>query len=57
MTKEEVKDAVFSLEYVAGQLRVYGEKNDYSHELVLRHLNDVIKVIQADQSNGTQTPT
>ena len=57
MTKAEVKDAIFSLDYVSGQLRVYGEKNDYSHELLLRHLNDVVKKIQADQLTADQTPT
>ena len=57
MTKEQLEEALFSLDYVTGQLKVYGEKNDYFHELLLRHLKDVIKKIEADQSVETQTPT
>ena len=49
MTKQEVKDAIFSLDYVSGQLKVYGEKNDYDHDLLLRHLEDVVKKIKADK--------
>ena len=49
MTKKEVKDSIFSLNYVAGQLKTYGEKNDYTHELMLRHLEDVVKNIEKDK--------
>ena len=50
MTQLEVKDAIFSLDYVSGQLKIYGEKNDYDHDLLLRHLEDVIKKIKSDQN-------
>lgn len=49
MTKLEIKSCIFSLEYVAGQLKVYGEKNDYDHDLMLRHLEDVVKMIEKDK--------
>jgi hypothetical protein len=52
MTKQEVKDAIFSLDYVSGQLKVYGEKNDYDHDLLLRHLEDVVKKIKSDKSSS-----
>ena len=51
MTQQAVKDAVFSLDYVSGQLKVYGEKNDYDHDLLLRHIEDVVKKIQSDKSS------
>ena len=51
MTKQDVKDCMFSLDYVSGQLKVYGEKNDYDHNLLLRHLEDVVKKIKSDQDN------
>ena len=49
MTKAEVNDAIFSLNYVSGQLKVYGEKNDYDHDLLLRHLESVVKLVKADK--------
>ena len=49
MTKKEVSDALFSLNYVQGQLKTYGEKNDYDHRLLLAHLSDVVKSIEKDQ--------
>lgn len=49
MTKQEVKDAIFSLNYVANTLKIYGEKNDYIHDLMLGHLEDVIKKIKNDK--------
>jgi hypothetical protein len=52
MTKQEVKDAIFSLDYVSGQLKVYGEKSDYDHDLLLRHLEDVVKKIKSDKSSS-----
>ena len=52
MTTQEVKDAIFSLDYVSGQLKVYGEKNDYDHDLLLRHLEDVVKKIKSDKSSS-----
>lgn len=51
MTQQEVKDTVFSLDYVSGQLKIYGEKNDYDHDLLLRHIEDVVKKIQFDKSS------
>ena len=47
MTKEQVNDTLFSLNYVLGQIKTYGEKDDYDHELMIRHLEDVIKNINA----------
>lgn len=52
MTKEEIKDAIFSLNYVSGQLKVYGEKNDYDHELLLRHLKNVVNKIESDKPSN-----
>ena len=52
MTKQEVKDAIFSLGYVSGQLRVYGEKNDYDHDLLLKHLEDIVKKINSDKTSA-----
>lgn len=49
MTKQEVKDAIFSLNYVANTLKIYGEKNDYHHDLMLGHLEDVVKKIKDDK--------
>ena len=49
MTKKEVSDALFSLDYVQGQLKTYGEKNDYDHRLLLAHLSDVVKSIEKDR--------
>ena len=51
MTKKEVSDALFSLNYVQGQLKTYGEKNDYDHRLLLAHLSDVVKSIEKDRDD------
>ena len=50
MEKKEVNDSIFSLNYVIGQLKIYGEKNDYSHDLLLRHIDDVVKRIKEDEA-------
>ena len=51
MTKKEIEDSLFSLNYVFGQLKVYGEKNEYPHDLLLAHLDDVVKRIEQDKNN------
>lgn len=55
MTNKEVKDSMFSLDYVSNTLKVYGEKNDYMHKLLISHLEDVIKLIQKDMEENTPT--
>lgn len=52
MTKKEVKDCMFSLNFVSNTLKVYGEKNDYMHELCIKHLEDVIKLIKNDKEGS-----
>ena len=49
MTQQDVFNAVFSLDYVSGQLKVYGESSDYNHDLLIRHLEDVIRKIESDK--------
>lgn len=49
--RQEVNDMLFSLNYVYNSINVYGNENDYDHDLMLRHLNDVVNTIKKDKEN------
>lgn len=49
--RPEVSKMMFSLNYVYNSIEVYGNQNDYSHDLMLSHLRDVITLIEKDKEN------
>lgn len=49
--REEVSKILFSLNYVYNTVECYGNNNDYSHDLMLVHLKDVVSLIEQDKLN------
>ena len=47
--REDVNTMLWKLNYVYNSISCYGNENDYSHDLMASHLEDVIEVIKKDK--------
>lgn len=47
--RPEVDRMLWTLNYVYNYINVYGSDNDYDHDFVLRHIDDVIEQIKKDK--------
>ena len=47
--RPEVDSMLWTLNYVYNYINVYGSDNDYDHDFVLAHIDDVIKQIKKDK--------
>jgi hypothetical protein len=50
--RPEVSKMLFSLNYVYNSVECYGNDNNYSHDLMLSHLKDVVELIEKDKENN-----
>jgi hypothetical protein len=47
--REEANTMMWTLNYVYNTISCYGNDNDYSHDLMLSHLEDVIQIMMKDK--------
>lgn len=53
--REEVNRMLSTLNYCFNYVDCYGHENDYDHDFVISHLNDVIEQILKDKENKNAT--